>query len=105
MQITDEAIKSVAEGISNCVYWNNLQAVKELMELFNKIARKELKTPDDYIDMYDDCFYTYQSWKALVESEKDQSDGLTEDELKRELEDNEHGSVWQLPCGWYVQYV
>ena len=105
MQITDEVIKSVAEGISNCVYWNNLQAVKELMELFNKIARKELKTPDDYIDIYNDCFYTYQSWEALVESEKDQNDGLTEEELKRELEDNEHGSVWKLPCGWYVQYV
>ena len=105
MKITDEAIKSVAEGISNYIYRNNLQVTKELMELFNRIARKELKTADDYIDMYDDCFYTYQSWEALVESEKDQNDGLTEEELKRELEDNEHGSVWQLPCGWYVQYV
>lgn len=105
MKITDEAIKSVAKGISNFTYHNNLEAVKELMELFNKIAWKELKTADDYIKMYDDNFYTYQTWEDLLESEKDQSDGLTEDELKRELEDKEHGSVWQLPCGWYVQYV
>lgn len=100
-----EQLKKVAEGISNCVYWNNLQAVKELMELFNKISQRELHTADDYIDMYDDCFYTYQTWEELVESEKDQNDGLTEEELKKELEDDEHGSVWQLPCGWYVQYV
>ena len=105
MLITDEAIKKVAEGISNCVYWNNLQVAKELMELFNKISQRELQTADDYIDMYDDCFYTYQTWEELVESENDQSDGLTEEELKKELEDDEHGSVWQLPCGWYVQYV
>lgn len=55
--------------------------------------------------MYDDCFYTYQTWEELVESENDQSDGLSEEELKKELEDDEHDSVWQLPCGWYVQYV
>lgn len=43
--------------------------------------------------MYDNNFYIYQSWEVLVESEKYQSDGLIEEELKRELKDSEHGSV------------
>lgn len=49
-------------------------------------------------------FFTYPTWDALVESEKEQTDGLTEEELRAEFE-KEPGSIWRLPCGWYVQYV
>ena len=103
-----EMVQIISNGISNVCYSNNLQATEELMDLFDKLKEKlhrKLNTADEYIKMYDDHFYTFQSWDALVESEKSQSDGLTEEELKQELEDTEHGSVWKLPCGWYVQYV
>lgn len=62
---------------------------------------KELNSAEDYVKMYDDNFYTYQTWEDLIESEKDQSDGLTEDECKEQI----GKTIWQLPCGWYVQYV
>ena len=51
--------------------------------------------------MYDDNFYTYPTWKELLDSEKDSTDGLTEEECKEQLNE----TIWQLPCGWYVQYV
>ncbi len=104
MKITSEAVKYVSERISNSLYGGNLQATRELMELFNSVSRKELETADDYICMYEECFYTYANWGELVESEKDLVDGLTERELREELED-EKGSVWRLSCGWYVQRV
>lgn len=104
----NKMIQDVAHDISNFIYWNNLEATKQLMELFDTIANglhRKLGSAQDYVNMYDDNFYTYETWEELVDSEIDQTDGLTEEELKRELEDNVHGSVWQLPCGWFVQYV
>lgn len=101
--MNNNEIKKVSEQISNCMYDGNIQATKELMELFNSIARKPLSTADDYIQMYDNNFYTYSTWDELVASEQEQSDGLTEEELKSELKN--HTSVWRLPCGWYIQYV
>ena len=50
--------------------------------------------------MYDENFYTYATWDALVYSETDIG-GLTEEECKEQLNE----TIWQLPCGWYVQYV
>ena len=96
-------IEKVSKQISNCIYNGNLQATMELMELFDSISKKPLHTADDYIQMYDDNFYTYETWEELVKSEECCSDGLTEYEL--EVEFVEHRSIWQLPCGWYVQYV
>lgn len=104
MSKTEIEIREVSNNISNFMYSGNLQATKELMELLDKISQKELKNPADYVRMYDNNFYTYQTWNDLVESEKDQNDGLTEEELQREFQ-NECGSIWQLPCGWYIQYV
>lgn len=101
--MNNNEIKKVSENISNCMYDGNLQATKELMELFDSISKKQLHTVDDYIQMYDNNFYTYSTWAELVASEQEQSDGLTEEELKSEFEN--HTSIWQLPCGWYVQYV
>ena len=94
-------IKQVMSGLSNFLYWDNEDAIQQLMELFDKISRAELKTADDYIKMYDENFYTYPTWKELLDSEKDSTDGLTEEECKEQLNE----TIWQLPCGWYVQYV
>ena len=94
-------IKNVAWNISNYLYEDNLEATRQLMELFDKITRKPLSTWKDYVRMYDDSFYTYRTWEELVRSEAEQNDGLTEEECKEQLGE----TIWQLPCGWYVQYV
>ena len=103
MKLTNVECKKVAENISNPMYSENLQATKELIELFDKISRKPLKTVEDYVKFYDDNFYTFSTWEALVESEKGQSDGFTEIECEEQL--NKNISIWQLPCGWYVQCI
>lgn len=94
-------IKKVANNISNPNYNENLQATQELIELFNKISRKPLQTAEEYINFYDDYFYTYKTWEELVQSEDELFDGFTEIECKEQL----NQSIWQLPCGWYVQCV
>lgn len=98
--MTNEMIREVSRKISNYIYQDNLTATMELMELFDRISYKELKTADDYIQWYDDFFYTYTSWKWLVKSEED-INGLTEKELKEQM----NKTIWKLPCGWFVQYV
>ena len=40
-----------------------------------------------------------KQWKLLSEENE------IEKELENELKDENFGSVWKLPCGWYVQYV
>jgi hypothetical protein len=103
LTMTKEEIKSISWNLSNFIYQDNLEATSQLIELFNniKVPHRPLNTPKDYVDMYDDSFYTYMTWEALVESELYQTDGLTEEECKAELGE----TIWQLPCGWYVQYV
>ena len=109
MKYTDEMIKKISQGISNTSYQDNLQATKELMELFDYLkehpitrlmAEKPLKTWEDYVRMYDDNFYTYSTWDELVESEEEQN-GLMEIECRMEI----NHTIFKLPCGWYVQYV
>lgn len=95
-----EVVKQVMSGLSNFLYWYNEDATQQLMELLDKISRIELKTANDYIKMYDENFYTYATWDALVYSETDIG-GMTEAECKEQLNE----TIWQLPCGWYVQYV
>lgn len=97
-------IKIVSYGLSNWTYHGNLEATEQLMELFDTIdipRRYRLNTPEDYIRMYDDNFYIYHTWEALVKSEEEQNEGMTEEECKEQL----NKTIWQLPCGWYVQYV
>jgi hypothetical protein len=110
MKHTEEMIKDVACYISNPIYNDNLQATKELMELFDElkeqkiskyIAENPLETYKDYVRMYDESFYTYTTFEELVESEEEQNFGLTEEECKKLI--NEY--IWQLPCGWYIHYV
>ena len=105
------SVEDVAYGLSNFTYAENFQATKELMELFDNIkkskvlgtyeSKKPLDKAEDYIKFYDENFYTYGSWTDLVESEEEQGDGLTEEECRKCL----NKTIWQLPCGWYVQYV
>lgn len=96
-------IKTISWNLSNPSYNGNFEATKQLVELFNKIKipHRPLNTSKDYVDMYDDNFYTYWTWEALVQSEAEQNNGFTEEECKEEL----NKTIWQLPCGWYVQYV
>lgn len=100
-------VKEVANRLSNPTYSNDLQATKELMELFDYINESKnlgvhkLENAEDYIKMYDDSFYTYQTWDELVQSEEEQTYGLTEIECRMEI----NNTIFRLPCGWYVQYV
>lgn len=104
MAVNDTDVAKIAAGLANSLYRTNLQATRELINLFDKLSGKPLNAAEDYIEMYEDNFFTYPTWDALVESEKEQTDGLTEEELRAEFE-KEPGSIWRLPCGWYVQYV
>lgn len=104
MAMTRAEYEYISNNLSNFLYENNTRATHQLCNLLERIANKrkiKLNTPDDYIRMYDDNFYTYSTWGELVESEADQNEGLTEEELKEQ----KNKTVWRLPCGWYVQYV
>ena len=101
MKLTNVECKKVAENISNPMYSENLQATQELIELFNEISRKPLQTAEDYVKFYDDNFYTFSTWDSLIQSEEEQTDGLTEIECRMEI----NQTIFQLHCGWYVQYV
>lgn len=100
--MTKNEIEIISYGISNSSYHGNIEATEQLISLFDRITKRPLKTLEDYINMYDWNFYTYWTWDALVESEAEQNEGMTEEECKEAL--NTWG-IWQLPCGWYVQYV
>lgn len=91
----------IANHISNTVYRDNISAAKELVNLFNNILRVKPDSWESVVKVYDDTFYTYQTWAELILSENEQSDGLSEEQCKSEL----GSSIWQLPCGWYVQAV
>lgn len=101
MVISEWEIENIQCNISNYLYKDNFEATKQLVALFDRIAKRRLCTWKDYVNMYDDNFYTYCTWEELVRSEVEQNYGLTEEECKNELDK----TIWRLPCGWYVQYV
>ena len=102
MTIEDVYIKNVSRNVSNFLYEDNYEATKQLMELFDRIAKKPINRWEEYVDMYDDNIYTYLTWEELVKSEVEQGlYGMTEEECKEQLDK----TIWQLPCGWYVQRV
>lgn len=101
MKLTDKDIKYISANLSD-IYYANLVATRQLTELFERLTYRELKTPDDYVKMYDDCFCTYETWEELIKSETVFcGDGLSAQECFDEL----NISIWQLPYGWYVQYI
>ena len=99
--MTKAEIEIVSYNLSNPSYNGNIKATEQLISLFNQISKRPLKTPEDYILWYDNHFYTYWTWEALVESEAEQNNGFTEKECKEQL----NKTIWQLPNGWFVQYV
>lgn len=66
-----------------------------------RLIHTELDSADDYYKERELLWYFYPNWKALVESEMDQNEGLTEQECEEELGE----SIFQLSDGWYVQTV
>ena len=94
-------IVQVSQGVTNFLYRNNLQATEELMRLLDSLSECSLIKAEDYIKVYDDNFFTFATWEELLKSEEECADGLTELECKEQI----GKSIWQLPCGWYVQYV
>jgi hypothetical protein len=103
MKFTDEDIIQISKNLSNIIYENNVSATRELVGLINKLPHLiSINEWSDVVEIYDNSFYTYTTWEDLVASEKEQGVyGLTEDELRNEM----NKSIWQLPCGWYVQRV
>lgn len=94
-------VRKVAANISNKIYASNLQATKELMQLLDQIMKDDIpRTAENYIRAYENNFFTFKTFRELINDEKE-SDGLTERECKDQL----GKTIWQLPCGWFVQYV
>ena len=102
MKITEKDLLYFANNICNYTYRDNLKAVRQLVNLFDKIRLRPFRSIEDYINFYDDSFYTFHTWEELILSEIEQGDfGLTEDECKDQL----GSTILKLPCGWYVQKI
>lgn len=98
--ISTELVKQVSELLPNKSYRGNLDATKQLMALLHEKSETPLSTADDYIRFYEDSCLTFTSWEELVESEKEETVGLSEEELLNLI-----GSiVYELPCGWFVWF-
>lgn len=97
----DMDYENISQKISNITYRTNIKAVEELVELFNNILKVKPETWEDIVRIYDDSFYTYKTFEELVQSEIEQSNGFTLEECKEQI----GKSIWQLPCGWYVQAI
>ena len=101
MKIDSKLIENVSKNIYDNMYKNNTDATKELIELLNKISNNTLKGWKDYIDMYNQHFYTYKNLDELINEEKKLSNGFNKRKCNSEL----NKSIWELPCGLVVQYV
>jgi hypothetical protein len=97
----EKEIKMVAAAIDNPRYEENLEATRQLMEVIEKCSRHPITTWKEYADVYNWKCYTYPTWDELVKSEAEQSEPMSEDECRSELEN----TIFQLPCGWFVQFV
>lgn len=94
MTLTDIEINNISKNISNYFYWDNIEATKQLIKLFDQITKIPLGAWQEYVKLYDNHFYTYSTFKELVESELDQSDGLTEKQCRR----RDHVTIYQKQC-------
>lgn len=101
--MTDNDIRYISRGISNYLYRDNMQATQELVDLLETVCKNgALTTPDDYIKAYDDLCFTYKTFDALLESENEQGEyGFSPEECCAEI----GKSIFQLPCGWWVQLI
>ena len=97
-----QIVRGVSELVSNYIYGDDLQATDQLMSVIDKNCKPVPTEVSDYCDFYDNYCYTYRTFKELVKSEKEQGNyGLTEAECKEQI----GKTIFQLPCGWYVQIV
>ncbi|MCX4355906.1 MAG: hypothetical protein OSJ43_06730 [Oscillospiraceae bacterium] len=96
-----DLVKEVSEFLPNKAYKGNLVATEQLMSLLSEKSDKPLVTSGDYLDFYNDNCLTYTSWKKLVESEKEESSPLTEEELLNLI----GFIIYKLPCGWFVWFI
>lgn len=96
-------IAYISTKLPNAYYRNNVPATRQLVELLDKKIRKSaLRCPDDYVKVYEDTCFTYKTFDEFVESELEQGVyGFTKEECKDAI----NKSVFQLPCGWWVQFV
>lgn len=101
--MTDNDIRYISCGLSNTLYHENIQATRELIELLERVCKNSaLTSPADYIKAYDDLCFTYKTFDALLESENEQGEyGFSPEECRAEI----GKSIFQLPCGWWVQFV
>lgn len=102
-ELTTDNILSISKGVCCPYYCNDIKATHMMVSVIADVVRPEvLNNADDYVRAYDDNFFTYKTWRDLVESEKEQGTyGLTENELKAML-----GSIiHQLENGWYMQQI
>lgn len=101
--MTDNDIRYISSVVSNCLYRDNMQATRELVELLDNVCKScSLTIPDDYIKAYDDLCFTYKTFEELIESELEQGVyGFTYEECSSEI----GKSIFQLPCGLWVQLV
>lgn len=101
-KLSTEEIKKIQRTIETYKYRNNRQATEQLVELFERIIKIPLQTWRDYANLYNnECFCTYCTWEALVESERILYDGLTQKECEEQL----GKTIFTLPCGWCIQYA
>ena len=93
-------VEEVSDGLTNPVYRGNLEATAQVMNVLERQTSKSLTTVRDYVQAYDDSYYTYVSWDDLLKSEREIGEyGLTEQECLAQLGQ----TIFQLSCGWYVQ--
>ena len=103
-RLTQEEVKTFADYL--CFTEQEAYEITELF--FNEKERgnyrmkyTELETLDDYIHEWECDWYRYSSWEQLVESENEQNEGLTEEDLEK----LKGFAVFFLSTGMIVQAV
>ena len=106
--LTNNDLEMIANEFAKDIPWcqGNIEIAKQYIELFDKGITPEchsLNTSEDYINLYWDHFYSFETWEDLINSEMDifeEGYEFVSNLCSKEIGD----SIWQLPCGIYVQY-
>ena len=101
--LTTNDIAYISAKLPNNYYHNNVPVTRELVELLDrKIGKHALRCPDDYVTAYENQCFTYKTFDEFVESEREQGVyGFTKDECKEAV----NNCIFQLPCGWWVEFI
>lgn len=98
---TDIVVNQLSMLLPNKAYRENLEATEQLMALLSEKSQKPLVTVDDYKQFYEDSCLTFTSWEELVESEEEETDKLSEEELRNLID----CIIYELPCGWFIWFI